>query len=321
MRIFLTGATGFVGTAVLRRLVEAGHTVLGLVQDGDKAELVKKAGGIPVVGDLLVPDPWTETVKDCDLVISASSPFKITDKLSMEEAERRAEAHAEMVGNLLHAARRSKVQAAVLTYHVTAFGNRGDSWVSEVLPIDPVGLSRPVAGAYWYIERAARKEGVPTIEVFPGWTYGPGSWFEHLLVAGLMSGTARIVGAGTNFKSLIHIDDLAEGYKLIVDKMPVGERYCLVDSHPVRQREFIKLVTKEMGLSEPGQIEYMLFARKNGEVLAEALDSSVRVSNAKAKRELGFAPKYDNFCHGIPEALKALGITVVTRELPKAAGF
>lgn len=321
MKVFLTGATGFVGSAVLRRLVGAGHTVLGLVQDKDRAEMVRKAGGIPVIGDLLVPAPWSETVKDCDMVISASSPFKITDALSMEEAERRSETHAEMVGNLLHAARRSKVQAAVLTYHVTGFGNQGESWVSEVMPIDPVGLARPIAGAYWDIDRMARKVAVPTIEVFPGWTYGPGSWFEHYLVAGLKSGNAKVVGAGTNYKSLIHIDDLAEGYKLILDKMPVGERYCLVDSHPVRQREFIKLVAKEMGLAEPGSVDYTLFADNYGEVLAEALDSSVRVSNAKAKRDLGFALKYDSYCHGVPDALKALGITPVSRELPKAAGF
>ena len=159
------------------------------------------------------------------------------------------------------------------------------------------------------------------MEVFPGWVYGPGSWFEKLVVPAMKAGNARIVGAGTNYKSLIHIDDLAEGYRLIAEKMPVGERYCLVDGHPVMQKEFLKFVAREMGKAEPDHIEYTAFAGMMGEVLAEAIDSSVRVTNNKAKNELGFEPMYPSFCHGIPEALKSLGIEPVTKELPKAAGF
>ena len=321
MKIFLTGATGFLGSAVLRRLTSAGHTVKGLVQNMHKADEVRKAGGIPVVGDLLVPEPWREAVKDCDLVISASSPFKVMEKLSISEAERRAQSHAEMVGNLLHAASRSKVQAVVLTYHVTAFGNQGDDWSSEILTIDPVGLSRPVAGAYWDIEKAARKSGVPTIEVFPGWVYGPGSWFMHYLVGGLKAGTLRVVGAGTNFKSLVHIKDAAEGFKLIVDKMPVGERYCLVDGNPVRQEELIGFVATEMGLPKPEHVEYTRFAKEMGDVLAEAMDSSVRVTNSKARKELGFAPAYPGYAAGMPEVLASMGIETRTKGYPKASGF
>lgn len=310
MKVFLTGATGFVGLAALKRLVSAGHIVKGLAQDVEKAGRVRAAGGIPVLGDLLVPAPWSENVKDCDVVISASSPFKINERLSLHEAERRAEAHSEMVGNLIHAASHAQVQALILTYHVTAFGNQGEQWASEIRTIDPVGLSRPTAGKYWDIERAARKAGLPTIEVFLGWVYGPGSWFKHYVVDGLKAGTARVVGAGNNFKSLIHIDDLAEGFRLILDKMPVGERFCLVDSNPVMQNEFIKVVAGEMGLTVPEHMDYTRFADTMGEVLAEAFSSSVRVSNAKAKNELGFQPKYENFRQGVADVLQEMGIKI-----------
>jgi len=321
MRVFLTGATGFIGRAVLKRLTAAGHKVTALVQDQHKAEVIAKVGGSPIIGDLLVPEPWTETVKGCDMVISASSPFHITEMLSEDEAKRRARSHAEMVGNLLKAASRSKVKGAVLTYHVTAFGNQGDRWTSEINAIDPVGLSRPVAGAYWDIERAARDAGVPTIEVFPGWVYGPGSWFKHYIVDALKAGTCRVVGSGTNYKSLVHIDDVAEAFKLILDKLPLGERYCITDGHPVMQKEFIAFVAKEMGLPAPEGVDYTVFAKNMGEILAETFSSSVRITNDKAKRELGFAPMYPSFCHGVPEALKALGVEPVAKEMPKASGF
>lgn len=321
MKIFLTGATGFVGSAVLRRLTAAGHIVKGLVQDTLKADIVKRAGGVPVYGDLLVPAPWADSVKDCELVISASSPFRVTEALSMKEAERRSEAHMEMVTNLIDATKYSRVEAIILTSHVSALGSQGERWGSEVLAVDPVGLGRPVGGAYWAIEKAAKKAGLPAIELFPGWVYGPGSWFEHYIVNGIKTGTARVLEAGVNYKSLIHIDDLAEGVKLVVDKMPLGERFCLVDDHPVRQREFVDYVAKLMGEAPPRSVDYTAFAKQNGELLAEAMNSSLRVTNVKAKNELGFRPKFPTYIEGVPEALRDLGIEIAHAEMKQAAGF
>jgi len=321
MKIFLTGASGFVGYALLKRLTAAGHAVKGLVQDAAKGDLVRKAGGQPVFGDLLVPAPWTESVKDCNLVISASSPFHITEAMSMKEADRRAESHREMVTNLINATRFSKVEAIVLTYHVAALGSQGDRWGSEVMTVNPVGLARPVGGAYWEIDKAAKKTGLPTIEVFPGWVYGPGSWFEHYIVDGIRNGTARVLETGGNYTSLIHIDDLAEGFRLVVDKMPLGERFCLVDDHPVTQRVFMDYVAGLMGAAPLKSVDYNTFEKQVGEVLAEAVNSSLRVTNVKAKNELGFIPKYPSYIEGVPEALKAIGVELAIAGMKKASGF
>ncbi|MBI5190371.1 MAG: NAD(P)-dependent oxidoreductase [Nitrospirae bacterium] len=321
MKVFLTGATGFVGSAVLKRLTAAGHTVKGLIQDAAKADMVKRAGGIPVHGDLLVPEPWADSVKDCELVISASSPFRVNEAMSIKDAERRSEAHKEMVTNLINATRYSRVEAILLTYHVTALGNHGDRWGSEVLTVDPVGLARPVGGAYWAIDKAAKKAGLPTIEVFPGWVYGPGGWFEHYIVDGIKAGTLRVMEAGVNYNSLIHIDDLAEGIKRIVDRMPLGERFCLADNHPVTQKTFLDYVAGLMGAAPPKTVDYNTFAKLHGELMAEAFGSSIRVSNVKARNEAGFAPMYQSYIEGVPEALRALGIELAPAEMKKAAGF
>jgi len=319
MKVFLSGATGFIGSAVLGRLVKAGHSVKALVQDLHHVDLVKKMGGIPVIGDLLVPAQWSESVKDCDIVISTSSPYRMGEKLSLGEAERRAETHAEEIGNLLHAAAGSHVQAVVLTYHVTAFGNQGDRWASEILTIDPVGLARPIAGAYWEIEKLARKLGIQTIEVFPGWVYGPAGWFGQMTEA-IREGTAKLVGAGENHLSLIHIDDLAEGYRLILDKMPFGERFCLVDNQPVTQSDLLHYLANELMVNAPQRVTYGEYAKEYGEVMAETMDSSVRVTNDKAKKELGFKPAYEGFVQGVPDILDRMGISHRTKT-KKAAGF
>ncbi len=323
MKVFLTGATGFIGSAIMRNLISAGHQVTGLVQNKENKEKVNAAGGTPILGDLLVPGPWKEAVQDHDVVISASSPFRITDKLSIDEAKRRGLAHTEMVTNLINAAAHvSKVQAVILTYHVTAFGSHGDSWVSEVMPVEPVGLAIPIAEGYWDIEKAARKAGVPTIEVFPGWAYGQGSWFSEYLVAGLMNDMPVLVGPGQNYKSL---DPYRRpgGRIQAYPEQDAGRRAVLFRGFPSRKAKGFSLFGSQANSGNRSLLpaDYTLFAKQYGEVLAQTLDSSVRVSNNKAKLELGFMPKFDNFCHGIPDILEKMGILPEKKELPKAAGF
>ncbi len=320
MKVFLTGASGFIGSAALKNLVAAGHEVLGMVRDINKADSVMKSGGVAIVGDLMDPEPWSEKVKECDAVISASLPVDITRKLSIGEADDISDTHARQVINLINAAAGSNVKAVVLTCHVTAFGDQGDMWVNEMNKLDPVGLARVVAGGYWDIDKAARDAGVQTIEVFPGWVYGPGSWFKDLVVDRLRSGDGRVAGHGDNYISLAHIDDVAEAYRLILEKMPVGERYIIADSHPVKLKEFFKLVARDMGVPTPGTMDKQDFAEQYGEAMTEGITASVRVKNDKAKKELGFNAKFDNFCHGVPEVLKDLGIEPA-KELPRAAGF
>jgi len=321
MKVFISGATGLVGYAVLNKLQGAGHRVKGLAQDRKAAEMISKAGATPVIGDLMAPGPWSESVVDCDLIISASSPYRFGEPMSMREAQRRAESHIEVVTNLLVAASKSRAKAVILTYHVTAFGNQGDRWASEILTIDPVGYARAIAGAYWEIERTARKMGLPVIEVFPGWVYGRGGWFENHMVAGLLDGTLGIVGSGENYISPVHIEDLAEGIRLIAAEMPVGERFCLVDEKPVRQSDLLRYVAEELGVKPPANMDYERYAEAHGEVMAEAMDSSVRVSGAKANKELGFRAVYPSVHEGVPGVLAMMGLGREAIQAKKAAGF
>jgi nucleoside-diphosphate-sugar epimerase len=321
MKIFISGATGLVGYAALKRFTGAGHTVKGLVQDADSAKLIIKAGALPVIGDLMTPEPWAEQVKDCDVVLSASSPYHFGEPLSLKEAKRRAETHAEMVTNLLSAATHAHVEAVILTYHVTALGNQGERWASEILPIEPVGYARAVAGSYWEIERNARRMGLPVIEVFPGWVYGHGGWFEDYTVNGLLDGTLSIVGSGQNYISPVHVDDLTEALRLIAQKKPIGERFCIVDEMPIKQNDLMNYIADQLGVKTPPTVDYSLFASEHGDVMAEAMNSSVRVSNAKAMKELGFRAVYPSVHEGVPGLLSTMGLGPESIRAKKAAGF
>ncbi len=260
MKIFVTGGSGFIGSAICKQLVSQGHEVTGLVRRKSKTDIVEKTGASVVVGDLLEADSWTVALRDADLIISASQPVRFGEKVSLSEARRRSYYHGQMVGNLFLAAEGSSAKGVVVTYGVQGFGNRGDQWVMENDEINPYGYERSVSGAYWHIDKTSRKTRVPLVNVFTGWVYGPGGWFETL-ARGIRNGTMRIIGDGNNYMSFVHVDDLARAYGKMAETLPFGERYCIVDGNPVTQREMANFVAKIIGGRTPKNVEMESYAQ------------------------------------------------------------
>lgn len=305
MKVFVTGGSGFIGSAIIKRLAEDGYDVAGLVRRKSRADIVEEAGGRVVFGDLLEPDSWTAELRESDLVISTSQPIRMGEKVSLAEARRRSYYHGQMVGNLFLAGEGSSVKAVVCTYGTNGFGNRGDEWIKEEDDVSPFGYEKTISGAYWHINKTSRKTRVPLINVFTGWVYGPDNWFETL-VRGIKHGSYRVVGDGSNFMSLIHIDDLTEAYAKIAEEMPIGDRYCLVDDEPVQQRELCEHIAKIIGARPPKTVEVDAYARLAGDLAAESFSCSARVSNAKIKKYLLPELKHPTFEEGItPEMIES----------------
>src|SRR3990172_11664835 len=176
MKIFVTGGSGFIGSALIKGVVREGHDVTGLVRRKTKTDIVEAAGAAVVVGDLLEADSWTMALRESDLIISCSQPVRNGEKVSLAEARRRSYYHGQMVGNLFLAAEGSSVRGVSVTYGTTGFGNSGEQWVMENDELNPMGYERSITGAYWHIDKTSRKTRVPLMNIITGWTYGPGGW-------------------------------------------------------------------------------------------------------------------------------------------------
>jgi nucleoside-diphosphate-sugar epimerase len=307
MKIFVTGGSGFIGSAICKQLVSQGHEVTGLVRRKSKADIVEQTGATAVVGDLLEADSWTVALRDADLIISASQPVRHGEKVSLAEARRRSYYHGQMVGNLFLAAEGSGVKGVIVTYGVEGFGNRGDQWVMENDEINPYGYERSVSGAYWHIDKTSRKTRVPLVNVFTGWVYGPGSWFETL-VRGIRNGTMRIIGEGNNYMSFIHVDDLAQAYGRMSESLPFGERYCIVDGNPITQREMANFIARTIGGRTPKSVETEAYARLAGDLAAESMSCSTRVLGERTRKILLPDLKYPSYLEGMPAVIDEMGI-------------
>ena len=306
MKVFVTGGSGFVGSAVVRCLANMGHEVTGLVHRRSNIPVVELAGGTAVVGDLLKPsDQWVQALRESEFVISATQPVRTGERVSLAEARRRSYNHGQMVGNLFLTSEGSKVKCVAVTYGVQGFGNHGDQWITEETDLNPSGYERTVSGAYWHVEKTSRKVRVPLINLFTGWVYGPGSWFEATVKC-LTNGVARIVGDGSNYLSLIHIDDLAMAYAMLVEKMPLGERYCLVDDNPITQAELAFYIASLAGTRKPKKVDLENYCRIAGDLAGESQSCSTRVSGTKMSKRLLPVLKFPDYRTGIPDALDRL---------------
>lgn len=315
MKVFVTGASGFIGSAVIKRLAENGHDVTGLVRKAEQADAIKGIGAKDlVVGDLLDPYAFASAVKESDLVVSLSSPIKKGERLSFLEARRRSYYHGQMVGNLFLAAQGSKVKGIMVGYGVQGFGNCDYRWIDERNELAPAGFDRSISGAFWHIDKTSRKTRVPLVNIFSGSAYGQGGWFADM-AQGIQDGSAKIVGSGENLMSLIHIDDLATAYCNLVEKMPIGERICLVDENPVTQKKLMQFVAESMGCGAPSCIDAGSYAEQKGEVAAESALCSARVSCKRMKATVLPQMQYPSFEEGVPNVLAALSIGAEVQQM------
>jgi nucleoside-diphosphate-sugar epimerase len=317
--MFVTGAASFLGNAVVAELVGRGHSVMGLVSNHETGKTLKEAGANYVVGDLKASDAWCEEIKEADKVISLDTPFASNEPIPKEVTPALLDAYGrqymEEVTNLIKAAADGKAKGVIINYSSLCMGDRKGKWVNDTDSLDPVGYCRPVTGYFKSITKTAEDAGIPLIELYTSHVYGNGGCFAQL-IEGFKDGTARIIGNGDNYMSVIHVEDAAAYIALAAEKLDRNENICLSDNRPVTQKVFMDHIAGLMDLPSPQSVDFETFARDNGMLIAETMASSTRVPGLKAIELLGYVPKHRSFEEGVAYTLNTMGVLL---EFKKAA--
>ena len=257
MRVFVTGSTGYIGSAIVKNLVQAGHQVVGLVRSPEKEAALKGLGGTPVRGDMKSLPP---VVSDCDGVIHAA--FEMSAKGS--EVDR-------SVVSALLAAAKGRGKALVYTSGVLVLGATGDTPADE--QSSTAKAFPPVA---WRpgVEKVALEgatDSLATAVIRPGFVYGAANG----LVGGYFAtatkdGAAAYVGDGGNRMSFVHRDDLAQLYRLVLEQRARGVFHG-VDGGAPRIRELAKAASEVAGKGGATKSIPVEAARQQSGPFAEAL--------------------------------------------------
>lgn len=280
MDIFLTGATGYVGSAVFRQLVQAGHSVSGLARSDEAAAKVTAAGGTPVRGDISDTGLLAASAEAADAVIHLASPGDATS----------AELDQGVVTAFLGALRGSG-KPYLHTSGVWIHGDGDD--ITEQTPFDPPAITA------WRLPldarvRAAAADGVHTVLVAPGIVYGQGGGLPGLIVNAPHSDDPEPAllypGSGDQHWTTIHVDDVAALYVAALTRAAAGSYYLAVSGDNPTVRELAVAASTSIGLggrvaAEPVEQTQSRIGPLEG---AFALDQQAR--GQQARDDLGWAP-------------------------------
>ncbi len=290
MRVFVTGATGYIGQAVVRALVLAGHEVGGLHRSKEGEAVVRGLGAVPVFGHLRDPETYQHFAAESAAVIHTAFESPDTERLVVEH-----------LVSALKAEGGQKV--FLLTSGVLVLGETGPTPADE-----SASTERPFPLVAWRppLERYALDQAdgqLATAIVRPGFVYGgvPKSVLLSYVDSALKNGAARYIGAGTNRMAYVQRDDLAQLYRLIVEQRARGVFHG-VDSSAVTTAELATAVSRAAGKEGKTQSVPPEVARKEGGPFADAFTVEQRVTTTRSPT-LGWKPKFTNILDAVPAAV------------------
>jgi len=296
MRVFVAGATGAVGRYLIPMLVKEGHQVTGLSRSREKADGLRRMGAAGVVADALERSAVLTAVQEArpDAVIHqlTAIPAKLDPLRRAEDFALTNRLRTEGIDYLLEAARVSGAKR----FLAQSFG--GYMWAREPGPPmseeegrDPESITGVVA-ALAHVERAVPEAGGVVLRY--GSFYGPGTGLSEggATVAQIRAHEFPIVGKGAGVRSFVHVEDAARAAVAALDRGAPGI-YNIADDEPAAVAEWLPYLAEVLGAKAPRRVP-------------EQVERPVTwrgISNAKAKRELGWTPMWGSWREGFREAL------------------
>ncbi len=309
MTTLLTGASGFVGAAVLRALVAAGRRVRVLMRPTSDPRNLAGVACETAIGDLADPASLRAAVRGCDALFHVAADYR----LWVRDAAAMYRGNVDGTRDLLRAAAEAGVRRIVYTSSVATIGHRPDGAPADetaVAALDdmigPYKRSKFLAEAE--AMRLAREDGVPVVAVNPAAPFGPRDVKPtptgRMVVEFGRGRMPAYIDTGLN---VVHVDDVAAGHLLAAERGAAGERYVL-GGDDMRLREMIDVLAAHLGRRRPR----IRLPRAPLTPLAWAAQAAARVtgrepvltvdalrmarrpmfySSAKARAALGYSPR------------------------------
>ena len=308
MRIAITGASGFIGSNLVRSFADNGHEVVALVRDQAKAADMERQGVAVAVGDVGDRQFLTNAFSRVDAVLHVAALFNHPEATHSEYIR----VNVEGTRNVLEAALAEGVGRVIHCSTIGVATGHGAYPYSEETPYSPAPWDK-YETSKCEGEKAAldffRSRGLPVVVLRPAQVYGPGDRSKAKFYRMIRKGI--IVNPGRTLKHLVYVDDLCRAFSLAMTKPKVeGEVFIIAGGEPILLRELIEIGARTLGVPPPGImlpafpltllfgiVETTFHAvRIKPPVFRRSMDfftKSVAFNVEKAKDQLGFQSEID----------------------------
>ncbi|MBK8294983.1 MAG: NAD(P)-dependent oxidoreductase [Solirubrobacterales bacterium] len=308
MKVFVAGATGAIGRPLVRQLVAAGHDVTGTTRSESRAGAIESAGAKPIVCDALDADSVLKAVAD------ASPEVLINQLTSLPKEYKPKDPDFYVQNNLIRSkgghnlveAAKSAGVGRFITQSLSFMYRQEGNWVkTEDEPVEEtapdsfgdsfrsmIGHEREVLGAREFQGICLRY----------GFLYGPDTWYAADGTTGLEVKQRKfpVVGAGTGTFSFVHVEDAASAAARAVESS-AGGIYNVVDDEPAALKDWLPVYASALGAKPPRHVPLWLAKLVAGKPTAMSAVEMRGASNARAKDQLGWKPKYASWRQGFSE--------------------
>jgi nucleoside-diphosphate-sugar epimerase len=304
MRVFITGATGVIGSRVVPLLLQAGHAVTAASRSEHNREALRRAGATPADVDLFDAESVRRVVAGHDVVINLathipSSAVKIMIRWAWRTNDRiRREASAAIAT----AAIAEGVGRMIQESFALIYPDRGDAWIDESMPVAPTSYNKSVLDAERSAQRFTESGGTGAVLRFGG-LYGPDALLVEMLNM-MRKGMSPMPGDPGAFLSSLSQDDAATAVVAALG-VPAGT-YNVVEDDPMRRGDWTRSLASAAGIPVPKPIPAWVTAI--GGSMLKLMSRSERVSNRKFRDASGWAPKYAKASDAWGDVLRSLSV-------------
>jgi nucleoside-diphosphate-sugar epimerase len=313
MKVLIAGATGALGVPLVRALIASGHQVLGITRTPGKSSLLTALGAQPMVADVMDRENLLRAVDgqraDALTALPKSGPMRHHDMYQTDALREVGTTH------LLAAAREVGARKMVVESNAVGYGvsNWGDILLTEEQLFAPPGrgsaLERHLAGLRsmeQQIFEATRVGWMEGVSLRFGSFYGPESTAP--LIDVLRRRSLPLPAGGQTFMSWIYIEDAAAAVGAALECGRAGQAYNIVDNEPVRWHDFLTELARAVGAPAPWALPR--WALRLVAPFAEIImaETSLRVSNARARSELDWVPSVPTYREGIQRIVQVLDV-------------
>jgi nucleoside-diphosphate-sugar epimerase len=307
MRVLLAGASGAVGTPLTRQLIAAGHQVVGITRSQANAERLRTAGAEAVVADVMDRENLLAAVRGVrvDAVmhqLTALGTTKFREAMQGTNTLRTTGTAHLLAAARAVGAHRFLTQSIVLGY---GYRDHGPHVITEDDP-----FAEPASGPFGPAIAAMRSteeqvfsaDEMEGIALRYGAFYGQDS-FTRMIIDLLRRRRLPVPSSGGGYANFIYLEDAAAATVAALEKGRAGQAYNIVDDEPARWADYLDALAAELGARRPWRVPTWML--RPIPYLHTLMTTSMRVSNAKARRELGWAPAVSTYREGVPLVAKA----------------